>query len=223
MFGIIYKITNKINGKVYIGQTVRLLQERIKSHVRASKRLTIKSYFLRALKKYGLDAFEWMTICECFSRKELDDKEIFYIKELNTVYPNGYNITLGGGGMSGFKHSEKTLNKVRGDNHWTRRLGITEETKNRISKSVSGERNGFYGKKHTLETNQKNGEKHRGLKLTNETKEKISKSNKGKKKTEEHKKNISKGRKGMVFSDEHRKHLSEATKKVWNEKRINDI
>lgn len=97
---IIYKSTNKINGKEYIGQTVNSLEKRISSH-KASKKET---YFSHALKKYGNENFEWEVLKECNSKEELDKMEIFYIKELNTFKPNGYNLTLGGdAGTLGWK------------------------------------------------------------------------------------------------------------------------
>ena len=63
--GIIYKATNLINKKVYIGQTVKTLKERIYKHLCEGK----CPHFYRALKKYGKDNFEWEIIKECEEQK----------------------------------------------------------------------------------------------------------------------------------------------------------
>ena len=70
---IIYKATNKINGKVYIGQTINSLEHRKSGHERdahCKKKSTV--YFHNALLKYGFENFNWEVIKECASQKELD-------------------------------------------------------------------------------------------------------------------------------------------------------
>ena len=64
---IIYKATNKINGKSYIGQTTKELDERIKGHLNSNKNL----YFHKALEKYSIDNFEWTILEECNDENEL--------------------------------------------------------------------------------------------------------------------------------------------------------
>ena len=92
---IIYKATNIINQKCYIGQTIRLLNQRINEHVYDSKKSS--SYFHRAIRKYGIEFFRWDILCECDTRDELDKKEIFWIdKEQSYVKNGGYNLTHGG-------------------------------------------------------------------------------------------------------------------------------
>jgi group I intron endonuclease len=91
---IIYKSTNKTNGMSYIGQTIFTLNERKVKHERKDD----KSYFQHAIEKHGKDNFEWEVLCECSSSKEMNEMEINYIKEHNTLRPNGYNLTKGGEG-----------------------------------------------------------------------------------------------------------------------------
>lgn len=91
---IIYKSKNKINGKEYIGQTVNSLQKRISVHKASTGKK--ETYFCHALKKYGFYNFEWEVLEECDSKEELDEMEFHYIKQYNTLRPNGYNLTLGG-------------------------------------------------------------------------------------------------------------------------------
>ena len=94
---IIYKSTNIVNQKCYIGQTIRLLNQRINEHVYDSKNQKSSSYFHRAIRKYGIKSFKWDILCECDTRDELDKKEIFWIgKEQSYVRNGGYNLTHGG-------------------------------------------------------------------------------------------------------------------------------
>ena len=72
-YGIIYCITNKVNGKRYIGQTTMPLYKRWHAHKKANGRcISIAA----AIKKYGVDAFEIIEIDRAFSREELDEKEV---------------------------------------------------------------------------------------------------------------------------------------------------
>ena len=97
---IVYKVTNKINGKIYIGKTYNL-EKRKKEHFNG---INDNSPFHKALKKYGIGNFEWEVIDNADTEKEILDKEIYWIKKLNTCIhfhnSNGYNITLGGEGGS---------------------------------------------------------------------------------------------------------------------------
>lgn len=109
MFGIIYKVTNKINSKVYIGQTIRTLNKRKAEHYSRSK--NIVKYFYNALNKYSEESFVWEIIEYCDSKEELDEMEFHYIMQYDS-YSNGYNLTLGGEGTYNYKHSEAALLKI---------------------------------------------------------------------------------------------------------------
>ncbi len=89
---IIYKATNTVNGKYYIGKTKNSLDSRIKSHKVAS---TKKEWlFYRAINKHGFDKFKWEIIIECDDANKLNELEKKYIGENN----NGYNVAKGGDG-----------------------------------------------------------------------------------------------------------------------------
>ena len=91
MIGI-YKITNKINNKSYIGQSIHI-EQRWEEHLYQSSGCSLLKY---ALHKYGKDNFSFEVIEEC-NQEELNEKEQYWIKYYDTFY-NGYNLTLGGGG-----------------------------------------------------------------------------------------------------------------------------
>ena len=95
--GYIYKITNKINGKVYIGQTAKTIEERFQAHLAKARQHTNR-YLYDAMNKYGYDNFIITEIEQCNNNK-LDEREIYWIayyKSNNKKY--GYNMTAGGGG-----------------------------------------------------------------------------------------------------------------------------
>ena len=103
--GYIYKIMNKIDNKIYIGQTIHDYETRWKQHLK--KRSNCR-YLSSAIKKYGVDNFEFKLVCITFDNN-LDDMEINYIKQYNSLVPNGYNLRLGGN--SG-KHNIETKQKI---------------------------------------------------------------------------------------------------------------
>ena len=132
----IYKITNKINGKVYIGQSVNI-EHRWKVHLsryRTGRNSHTRLY--KAMKKHGIENFIFEIICQC-SENELDELEIFYIKKYDS-YLHGYNGTLGGGGMHvrNKTFSDETREKLR-----EKALNMSEEHKLKNSISKRGSKN----------------------------------------------------------------------------------
>ena len=97
MTGYIYKITNLINQKAYIGKTTNTIKERWGEHISESKSERAKNRpIYRAINKYGIENFS-IELVEEVDIKELSDKEIYWIGYYDT-YNNGYNATLGGDG-----------------------------------------------------------------------------------------------------------------------------
>lgn len=92
MKGIIYKITNKVNGKSYIGQTRYTIEFRWRQHQHKKD----NTYFHNAIHKYGIENFSIEVLEEC-DTKDLNSREIFYIAKYDT-FNNGYNLTIGGDG-----------------------------------------------------------------------------------------------------------------------------
>ena len=93
--GHIYKITNKINGKVYIGQTIKTVEKRFIQHKNNSNKEYFSQIILyKAFNKYGIENF----VCEEIEEVDnslLDEREKYWIEYYDSYF-NGYNSTLGG-------------------------------------------------------------------------------------------------------------------------------
>ncbi len=143
---VVYQITNLINKKSYIGITNNL-KRRIHEHFNYSQKS--KYYLHNAIKKYRRDNFEVSIIDKANTWKELCKKEIYWIKELNTRSPNGYNLTDGGEGVLGFRQiGRKVSKKTRGKISDTL-MGheVTQDTKDKISIASVGRTAWNKGKK----------------------------------------------------------------------------
>ena len=181
---IIYKITNKINGKVYIGQTTKTLEWRWKHHCNVKSCCT---YLRKALDKYGVENFTIEQIDSAVTQDELNEKERYWIKHYNSLAPNGYNLTSGGEHPTVTDVTREKLSTIRKGKRPhafddTFRQKISEIAKTRV-----GEKNPMYGRKHTEEARKRMSEvnigrvsPNKGKKLSEETKLKISQSHKGK-------------------------------------------
>lgn len=126
----IYLLTNKINGKVYVGQTWRSFKHRFGVNGTGYKECT---YLNKAIKKYGWENFDHKKLTVALIQNDADEAEDFFInlyKSKDSKY--GYNIKSGG------------LNGK-----------LSEETKKKLSILNKGENNKFFGKKHTEESKQK--------------------------------------------------------------------
>ena len=99
LIGFIYCITNSINNKKYIGKTVKTIEERFKQHCSEyTKERCNKRPLYTAMKKYGIQNFSISCLESVTNVNELSDREIYWIKKLNTYGHNGYNATKGGDG-----------------------------------------------------------------------------------------------------------------------------
>ena len=90
IYGVIYKITCFVNGKIYIGQTTRSVEERFQEHMKAD------THIGRAIRKHGVKNFKIEVIAVCATKEELDAQEIRFIAEYDCMAPKGYNCTAGG-------------------------------------------------------------------------------------------------------------------------------
>lgn len=190
----VYKITNIINGKVYIGQSINI-KARWKDHVNALNRQDSHSILLqRAWDKYKEENFTF-EILELCPEDMLDKIEMKYI-ELYDARNNGYNIESGGNSN---KHlSDDTKQKIReaclGRQH-------SDDTKQKMSKSRTGKNNGMYGKNHSEESKRKMSESKKGKPghpSSEKQKEAARRSNTGKTVSKETRIKISKANKGNI-------------------------
>jgi len=192
---IVYLVTNKVNGKQYVGQTVRSLSTRWHQHQLETSHV---SCLRNAIKKYGIDSFSVDILQVCETREEMSFVEMFYISFLNTKSPNGYNLTDGGEGSLGYAPSEETREKQSKAKAGKRispateikkgqRLSPATEIKKgqRLSPStefkkgqpsrnkgipgLAGEKNPFWGKTHSLKSLEKMRQAHLGKKQSPET------------------------------------------------------
>lgn len=150
-FGYIYKIVNKINGTTYVGQTICDINKRFREHKHAS--LTQNTYLYNAMRKYGVDNFTISTIDVAKSLNDLNKKEIYWIKKLNTKVPNGYNILDGGNGTKGFHHSKETKDLLRikssGNSNALGKHNISHEGRKNMILAHKNKTSNFKNKKHT--------------------------------------------------------------------------
>lgn len=112
----IYKVTNKSNGKLYIGQTSRGVEKRKSAHIRNSFNENALDYdcaFHRAIRKYGPENFIWEVVGICNTVSESNEAEVELIAEYNSCHGIGYNSNEGGGSNLGFKHSEEAKDRIR--------------------------------------------------------------------------------------------------------------
>ena len=174
---IVYLAVNKINRKYYVGITNKPLECRISNHL-----CSMSGAFPKALRKYGVQAFEFSIIDIADSREILLEKEMYWIKFYNSKVPNGYNMTDGGEGTTGLEFSQETRKKMsdaKRGKHWS------EDHKNKLS-IICKEKSYWKGRKKgplTKEQKKKISEATRGLKRDSfslEHREKLSKSHKGK-------------------------------------------
>lgn len=229
---MIYCATNSKNGMKYVGKWVGPFSSLLKRHKRHAES-GCRNYFHRAIRKYGWDMFSWEILRDGITDAvSLAESEVECISRLSTKAPNGYNMTDGGDGWQGGRH--------------------TEETKKKMSKSRQGMRSGFLGGKHTEEAKRIIGEKSRlanlgrvyprlgprpqetkekirqalknrfekmehnrlGAKHTEEAKEKIRKANTGKRRSESVKEEMRKQMTGKKRNP-HTEETKEKMRQAW--------
>ena len=143
MFMYIYKITNLLNGKIYVGKhTCKNIE-----NLYYGSGVAIKS----AIKKYGKENFKKDVLCFCESEDELNSMEIEWISKLG-AFGNGYNMTKGGEGQLGRKPTDAEIEKARKSRllFYKNNPDVKARLSNLAQMKV-GDKNPFYGKKLTKE------------------------------------------------------------------------
>lgn len=167
----VYLITNRINGKRYVGITCRGYQARFQEHINEAMNGS-KTMLHNAIRKYGSANFDLMLLESNVESSDICAKEKYYIKLYNTFYPSriGYNMTEGGDGICGYAHTkevkQRISNSLKGHKYpESRNQKIQEAMTGReykpewraaLSQSrlgrFTGSDNPFYGKHHSAET-----------------------------------------------------------------------
>ena len=177
-YGIIYKIINKVNGKIYIGQTTKNkgFDERYSYNF---EKYVHNSYLKNSINKYGIDNFEIIKEFDiAYSKEELDDKEKYWINYYNSTNRNyGYNREYGGSNGIPTEEAKKKMSEVKKGKY----LGKDNPNYGNGDK-IRGNKNPFYGKTHSEEFKKKNSERKKGNKNflgrhhSDESKRKLAKS-----------------------------------------------
>lgn len=215
MYGYVYLIVNKINGKTYVGQRKSTKACSSDKYMGSGKHLKC------AQKKYGIENFEKFLIQYCNSKEELDKQEIFWIAEYKNRGKAEYNICAGGRGGCGI-----------GEEHYNYGKHLSEETKRKISEANKGKKLGPYSKERV----EKAASAHRGKKVSEEGRKHIAEAhigqipwNKGKQFSEETRRKMAEARKGKEpwnkglktgpLSEEHKSKISESCRRTKNERK----
>lgn len=209
----IYKITNKINNKVYIGQTNISLKKRLIGHIKDNRRKN--NYFHNAIKKYGQNNFIIEHIEYCQNQQELNEREKYWIKYYKSNNKNfGYNSTDGGqwGAVNGEIISESLLNSEK-----YKKSLKSKERSEKIRNALKGVTlKQRFGKEKADEINAKKRKKMEGRKLTDDHKDKIRIAKKASitEKDIEFMKRVGKSNKGKQSSFYGKKHSKETLQKI---------
>lgn len=161
MYGYIYKTTNLINGKIYVG--LHRKSEFDNNYIGSGTILK------QAIRKYGVDNFTCEVIEWCETSDELSEREIYWIDKLNCLDSEvGYNLHEGGGQPPIFIGEEHP--------NWGNKFGLKGE--NHPNWGKRGELSYLYGTSHSEETKNKISESNKGKVFSEETKQKMSESKK---------------------------------------------
>ena len=233
----IYCYTNKINGKQYVGQTKNGLKRRAGTN--GIEYVESGSYFGNAITKYGWDNFVPEILEEGLTLDEANEREEYWIAELNTLAPNGYNLAKGGNNHEtheltrkkisnsrmGYKYSEehnrRQSERFKGEGNPRFGEHCSDETKEKISRANKGKTSYWKGKHLSEETKRKLSESKKGQIITDETREKLRKAHAGRKVSEEVRKKCGDTQRGKIISYECRDKISKTLiNNEYNSKRV---
>lgn len=150
MYGIIYLITNKINGKQYVGQTTKK-----EIHQRWNKTVAFftknRQPISAAIEKYGIENFFFDKIDFANCHDELNWKERYFIQKLSTLAPSGYNLHIGGNSSPCHSDTKRKISEVKKG-----KVIISETQRKQLSIALKG-------RKQPLETKQKISDALKGI------------------------------------------------------------
>lgn len=229
----IYKITNLVNGKIYIGQTVQQVQRRWTRHLQDAEKHEHDLHLYRAIRKYGVENFKIEHIATAENKTWGDYFERLYILIYGTLDPNvGYNMTSGGEGS--LHREENKLKIAEKSREWWTVPGNRERASASRKGLLIGARNPMFGRHdlgrpHTEETRRHLSKNKKEQYKDPEFKEMMSKANRGKRHTEEGKANISAAlqgnqyRKGIPHDEETKARIAASMRASWERKRLQKL
>ena len=183
----IYKIINKINNKIYIGQSINI-EERFKQHKRSLNKY-LKYPLYKAFKKYSIDNFEFIIIEIVNDSFLLDQREQYWLDHYQSYLPeNGYNLSPSATSTKGYS--------------------LTDKTKSLMSLVRKGKPSGHKGKKHTEDSKLKISLSSKGKLKSEEHRKNMSISRKGKKHSKESKEKMSKSKTGKNHTEKTKNKIS---------------
>jgi group I intron endonuclease len=204
---IVYKHTNKINGKSYIGITKRTIEQRVYDGYAGSR------HFNSAISKYGWENFETTILEENLTCDEACSKEKYYIEKYDSIN-NGYNLEEGGIYGTINPETRKLMSDRMIGNTYSKNQVFSEEAKKHISEGVKkffdDPIKGAAAKKKISEAN-------KGKIVSEETREKMSKAQKGRTFSEETINKMKEAAMNRKVSEETKKKLSESLKKFYSD------
>ena len=184
----VYKISCSVNGKIYVGYTGKTAEERFNAHL-LNARWRKRTALYDAIRTYGNDSFSVELLVECETHAQACSEEIKFIAELNSMLPNGYNMTSGGDGVPVPIEVHKEAGR--------RKLGVVTEKQRAYFNSRRGV-------KHSPEHIAKVAAKHLGSKRSEETRRRMSEAQKGRMNSEEARQKMSKAMKGRPWTQAQR-------------------
>ena len=138
----VYAFRNKLNGKVYVGQSKNVMTRRVQ-HERGDTSNSRR--FHNAMQKYGAEGFDWVVLEFC-DIDQLNEREAYWVQKLDSLHPNGYNLTSGGGAFQ--KHHSETRLKFSqnqkklvesNEHHFQSPEFIEKQTRHQIELGTRGE------------------------------------------------------------------------------------
>lgn len=212
----IYKIENKINGKIYVGSSVNITA-RWRLHKSGLKRGCHDNIYLqRSWNKYGEDKFKFIVLEKVLDKNNLIEREQYYL-DLFECYDkiNGYNICKNAESSLGFRFSKEDKRRCseahKGKKPWNKGIPATEEHKKKLRESHKDQPSPMKGRKHTEESKKKMSIAKKGKKLTEEHRQKFIGRvpwNKGIPRSKEVKDKLSRALKGIKLTEKHKNKIS---------------
>ncbi len=191
----IYLATNRINGRQYVGCTTYTLAFRRHAHEKVAATRP-NTYFTRALRKYGPDAFDWEEVYSDVPKEDLPRLEAECVAWYGTKAPGGYNLTDGGEGTSGYVYTDEVRARMK-------ELANRPENIARVKATHTG-------RKASPETLERMRLVHTGKGHSEKTRKKIGDVQRGRKQNAEWIKNRAKALEGHEVTDTTRAKISKA-------------